>query len=160
MRNTRLVVSLMMLLAVLASSFGMVGAQDGEVLMVSIMGQDDIRSIDPSIAEDVAGIQVINMTMPGLTGLNETTVMVEPGIAESWEVSEDGTVYTFHLYEGISWVRYNAETGEVEQVTDEAGNVRMVTAHDAVYGIQRSLNPATLSYYGAVLSTWIVGGAD
>jgi peptide/nickel transport system substrate-binding protein len=26
-----------------------------------------------------------------------------PGLATSWEVSEDGTVYTFHLREGVTW---------------------------------------------------------
>ncbi|MBA2666888.1 MAG: ABC transporter substrate-binding protein [Trueperaceae bacterium] len=26
-----------------------------------------------------------------------------PGLAESWEISDDGTVYTFHLREGVTW---------------------------------------------------------
>jgi peptide/nickel transport system substrate-binding protein len=31
------------------------------------------------------------------------TYELVPGLAESWEVSEDGTVYTFHLREGVTW---------------------------------------------------------
>lgn len=30
-----------------------------------------------------------------------------PGLAESWEISDDGTVYTFHLRQGLSWVDVN-----------------------------------------------------
>lgn len=29
-----------------------------------------------------------------------------PGLAESWDISEDGTVYTFHLRKGLNWVDY------------------------------------------------------
>ncbi|HZJ09400.1 MAG TPA: ABC transporter substrate-binding protein [Trueperaceae bacterium] len=31
------------------------------------------------------------------------TYELQPALAESWEVSEDGTVYTFHLREGVTW---------------------------------------------------------
>jgi len=161
-RTLRAVMGLVLILSIL-SSFAIVNAQDGgKSITVSIMGQDDIPTLDPSLAEDVSGIQAINMMFPGLTILNETTVQVEPGIASDWSVEEtdEGAVYTFNLIEGIAWVQYDAEAGEVVEVTDEDGNVRMVTAQDFVYGWQRSLNPATSSYYANVLAPWVVGGAD
>lgn len=34
---------------------------------------------------------------------------VQPSLAESWDVSEDGIVYTFHLRDGITWVDGNGE---------------------------------------------------
>jgi oligopeptide transport system substrate-binding protein len=159
MRNITRVVLFLMLVTMLASSFGMTGAQDGGSIVVTVMGQDDIPTLDPSLAEDTSAIQALEMLMPGMTTLNETTAAVEPGIASSWDVSEDGTTYTFHLIPEISWVRYNAESGAVEQVLDESGNPRYVTAQDVVYGFQRSLTPTTLSYYGTVLSTWVSGGS-
>ena len=38
-----------------------------------------------------------------LLEFNLETYALEPALAESWEVSEDGTVYTFHLREGVTW---------------------------------------------------------
>jgi len=53
-----------------------------------------------------------------------------PGQAESWEISDDGLVYTFHLRDGIRWT-----DGEP------------VTAGDFVFALQRLMNPATASDY-------------
>lgn len=155
----RLGIRIAILLALLVTSFGIAGAQDGDkMLQVSIMGPDDIPTLDPSLAEDVSAIQALDGMMPGLTTLNETTVQVEPGIASSWDVSDDGMTYTFYMIPEISWVRYDADSDQVVQVTDEEGNVRYVTAQDVVYGWLRSLNPLTISYYGAgVLAPWVVG---
>ncbi len=157
-RRANVVLILVLLVSLLGAGFSLTGAQDEKIVMVSIMGQDDVPTLDPSLVEDVSGVQSLDGMIPGLTTLNEMSVTVEPGIASSWDISEDGMTYTFHLIPEISWVRYDPESGQVVQVTDDAGNVRYVTAHDLVYGWQRSLNPLTISYYGAgVLAPWIVG---
>jgi oligopeptide transport system substrate-binding protein len=46
----------------------------------------------------------------------------------------------------------------VEEEKDEEGNPRMVTAHDVVYGVKRTLNPMTASDYAYVL--YIIKGAE
>ncbi|MBI1236645.1 MAG: peptide ABC transporter substrate-binding protein [Alphaproteobacteria bacterium] len=56
-----------------------------------------------------------------------------PGMAESWEVSEDGLTWTFTLREAV-W-----------------SDGVPVTAHDFEYAFQRILNPATLAQYSSLL---------
>ena len=38
-----------------------------------------------------------------LVEFNLDTYELEPGLAESWDISEDGTVYTFNLRDGVTW---------------------------------------------------------
>jgi oligopeptide transport system substrate-binding protein len=67
-------------------------------------------------------------------------------------------VTTFHLIENIPWVRYNADTEAVEQVMDESGTPRTVTAHDVVFSWTRALAPETGSFGAYMLAPLIVGG--
>ena len=51
--------------------------------------------------------------MEGLTRV-DAEGKVQPGVAESWETSEDGLTWTFHLRQGVKWVDQNGnEKGEV-----------------------------------------------
>jgi oligopeptide transport system substrate-binding protein len=86
--------------------------------------------------------QIVSEAFVGLTRQNEETSEVEPGMALSWDVSSDKLVWTFHLLTDVPWVRYNPTAKRVEEVTDESGQVRYVTADDFEYGILRVLNPA------------------
>jgi oligopeptide transport system substrate-binding protein len=80
-------------------------------------------------------------------------------MASSWDISEDGKTYTFHLIEGIPWVRWNGE--EVVEVMDcqETPAVRTVTAHDFEYSIKRALAPETASPYAYVLGFAVEGAS-
>ena len=59
---------------------------------------------------------------------------VIPGVAESWEISDDGTVYTFTLREDARW-----------------SNGDQVTAGDFVFSLRRILDPATGAEYANIL---------
>lgn len=133
------------------------GALPRESTLYVNFGAGDVPTLDPSLATDTSSIQVGVELFVGLTRLDEVTGEVQPGMATSWDVSEDGTVYTFHLRDDVPWVFYNNATGEVEQVLDDEGNPRMVTAHDFVYGIKRTLDPATGSSYSYV--NWLIQNA-
>lgn len=65
-----------------------------------------------------------------------------PGLAESWEVSEDGLTYTFHLRQGVTF-------------HDGAA----LTADDVVYTFDRMLNPATKALNTDIL-TFIAGAEE
>lgn len=148
------------LLAALMSVFVFAAsAQSDENVLRVNWGPNDIPSLDPSDATDVSSIQIIVELFPGLTRINEITLENQPGMASSWELADDGVTYTMNLLQEVPWVKYNADTGEVEQVLDADGNVRFVTAADFAYGMQVSMDPRTGSYYGGILATWIEGGA-
>jgi oligopeptide transport system substrate-binding protein len=95
-------------------------------------GVGDIPTLDPSRTEDSVSIQFGSELFVGPTHLNEVTSETEPGMATEWNISDDGLVYTFKLRDDVPWVKYNNTTGEVEQVMDDEGKPRMVTANDFV----------------------------
>jgi len=122
------------------------------------MGPGDIPTLDPSLGTDTSSIQILWETHLGLARQDEVTNEVQPGIAESWDISEDGKVYTFHIRPDIYWVKYNGT--EVVQVQDCEGNPRTVKAQDFAYGVLRTLAPVTASQYAYVLGFAIAGAAD
>lgn len=120
----------------------------------------DIPALDPQIATDAVGITYIENLFVQLTNYDLVTSEVVPEAATSWEISDDGLLYTFHLRTDIPWVYHNPITGETTQVVDEEGNPRFVTANDFAYGIRRACDPNIGSYYSSVIAPQIVGCED
>ncbi len=111
---------------------------------------------DPSLATDTTSVGVIEELFLGLTDLDDETMEAIPELATEWSSNEDRTVWTFKMRNDVPWVRYDPTTGQVEEVTDDEGNVRIVNAHDVVYGVKRTCDPRTGSDYAYVL--YIVKG--
>lgn len=128
-------------------------------VVTGMVGYNDIPTLDPGLAEDTSAITVVNATNIGLTWLDETNATLHPGMAESWDISENGKTYTFHLRQGIPWVKWDGEN--VVEVTDcqETPGARPVTAYDFEYGIKRALAPETASPYAYVLAFALQGAA-
>jgi len=156
-------VSLLLVTAMVFAVVGGVAAQDTtkKVLVTGRnMGPDDVPTLDPSLMQDTNSVQLGSEMFPGLTNLDEEKVTVGPGIASSWDISADGKTFTLHLMDNVPWVHYNKDSDAVEEIKDDSGNVRMVTAQDFAYAIQRTLDPKTAGPYQAVLAPWIQGGAE
>jgi oligopeptide transport system substrate-binding protein len=117
----------------------------------------DIPSLDPQVAEDVVSINAIETLFVHLTNYDLETAEIVPETATSWDISDDGLTYTFHLRTDIPWVKHNPVTGETKQCMDDDGNPRFVNANDFVYGIKRACNPNLGSYYSTVIAPLIVG---
>ncbi|MGC8873711.1 MAG: ABC transporter substrate-binding protein [Chloroflexia bacterium] len=79
---------------------------------------------------------LLNALFLGLTSDRVPEGGVAPLLAEAWEVSEDGRVHTFRLRGDVFWVRCEPTTGEVQPV-------RLVTADDVAFAIERALEPET-----------------
>src|ERR1700751_6015752 len=55
-----------------------------------------ISSLDPAAARNFENIWPVNQLFNGLVQMNDV-LQVEPSIAKSWSISEDGKIYTFIL---------------------------------------------------------------
>ncbi len=63
----------------------------------------DPRSFNPIVAQETSTTGVTSLIFEGLTRTNGITLEVEPNLAESWQVSEDGLSWVFHLRPGVLW---------------------------------------------------------
>lgn len=116
---------------------------------------------DPSLATDTTSVDLDGNLFVGLTRFHPVTGEISPYLATTWDVGEDADgnqTWTFYLRDDIAWVNYNPITGETTQVVDDEGNPRFANAHDVVYGVQRTVDPATASDYSYVL--YIIKNAD
>lgn len=89
----------------------------------------DPKTIDPGLNSSVEGGTVIVNAFEGLTNIDANEKVI-PGVATTWDVSKDGTKYTFHLRKDAKW-------------SDGKG----VTAKDFEYAWKRALAPETASDY-------------
>jgi oligopeptide transport system substrate-binding protein len=90
-----------------------------------VSSQAEPPTLDPTIATDSASIQVLNSVQrPLLWSTPGLEVTEEGGLAESFDVSDDGLVYTFHLREGIAY-----------------SNGEPIVAGDFVYSWRRLVDP-------------------
>ncbi|MDB6068302.1 MAG: oppA [Pedosphaera sp.] len=92
------------------------------------------ESLDPAIVTGQPDLRVVSAIFEGLTRLDAKTSDPVPSLAERWEISPDGRMYTFHLRPNLMW-----STGEP------------ITAEDVVYSWIRALDPATASDYAGQL---------
>ncbi len=90
-------------------------------------------SLDPALAQGTHESWVLENVFEGLMTFNEKGELVE-GMAEKYEVSEDGLTYKFYIREDAKWT-----------------NGDPVTAHDFEYSWKRVLDPKTASYYASIL---------
>ncbi|MFN0245131.1 MAG: peptide ABC transporter substrate-binding protein [Planctomycetota bacterium] len=97
-------------------------------------------SLDPAAASGVPEGRVLRFLFEGLCVKDPRTLEPAPGVAERWDVSPDGTLYTFHLRADARW-----------------SNGDVVTAEDFRASFRRLLDPRTAAPYGALL--WPVVGA-
>lgn len=92
------------------------------------------ETLDPHRAEGVNTADILRDLFEGLT-IEAPDGKVIPGAASSWDISDDGRVYTFHLREALRW-----------------SNGDLLTADDFVYSFRRSADPATGSNYSSILA--------
>jgi ABC-type transport system substrate-binding protein len=95
---------------------------------ITITYKDDVATLDPAIGYDWQNWSMIKSLFDGLMDYVPGTTELRPGLAESYEISDDGLTYTFKLRPGV---RFH--------------NGREMTAEDVVYSLNRVTNPKTQS---------------
>lgn len=90
---------------------------------------DEHSSVDPQIVEDVSGSEIVRDLFEGLYNQDADGNLV-PGVATGFDLSDDKTVYTFHLRPEAVWSDGNP-----------------VTAGDFEYAWKRLADPETASPY-------------
>ncbi len=88
----------------------------GQVIMNRNLGTEP-PSADPAVSTDTTSIEIIEHMFLGLVDLDEVTMAPVPELATSWDVSEDGLTWTYHLRNDVYWVRYDTAVGRVLQET-------------------------------------------
>ena len=92
------------------------------------------QSLDPQIATGVPEHHIISAVMEGLVLKDRKTLEPRPGVAKSWDISENGRVYTFYLRDNARWSNGDSHT-----------------AHDYAWSWWRALQPALGNLYAYML---------
>ena len=113
-------------------------ASTGEKILSVQVGPDP-ETIDPALNSAVDGGNMLLHSFECLLALDENGQLV-PGQAESWETSEDGLTWTFHLRDGLKW-------------SDGSD----LTANDFVYSWKRVCDPMVAAPYADTVLSMVAG---
>ena len=91
----------------------------------------DISILDPALIFQVENQTIAGHVYNGLVKYDQATNEIVPDLAKAWDVSSDGTAYTFTLRDGVKWHKGYGE----------------LTAEDVKYSFERVLDEATGSRY-------------
>lgn len=106
----------------------------------TFINESEVASVDPALITGQPEGRIAWALFEGLTRNRPDDMSPEPGVAESWDISDDRRVYTFHLRDDAVW-----------------SNDDPVTARDFHYSIRRLLDPMTASRYG--YQAWYIENA-
>ena len=125
-------------LAAAASLLALSGAWASEI---NIAREMDSNNYDPHKSTALAAAEILFMLGDTLVSIEPDMQTLAPGLATSWEVSEDGLTYTFKLRDDVKFC-----------------DGRAMTAEDVVYSFNRWLDPATASPRRTVIDTFRTTG--
>ena len=108
---------------------------------IVIINGPEPQSLDPALATIQPDMRIVRCLFEGLTRLDPVHGTPEPALAWRWDISEDRTVYTFHLRTNAVW-----STGQP------------ITAEDVPYSWLRLLKPELGSDYTRQL--YFIRGAE
>src|SRR5690606_25265156 len=109
-------------------------AQAQTEIRIAIPGEGD--TLDPAYMSFVNSFAIASNVYSGLVRYAPGTIDLVPDLATSWEVSDDGLTWTFHIRDDVGW---------------QKGYGKLV-AQDIVTSFERIMDPATGSRFQSDLS--------
>ena len=102
---------------------------------LTFINSSEVNTLDPQRMSWMHDLRTARLLYEGLVKNNVLSddFEITPGVAESWELSEDARTYTFHFRDEAKW-----------------SNGEPVTAHDFVYSWRRAMLPDLVSDYVAM----------
>ncbi len=116
-------------------------SSDGSKILSVQVGPDP-ETIDPALNSAVDGGNMLLHAFECLLTVDQSGNLA-PGQAETWETSEDGLTWTFHLREGLKW-------------SDGSD----LTANDFVYSWKRVCDPMVAAPYAETVLSMVAGYDD
>lgn len=101
----------------------------GDAIVVASIG--DAKRLNPIIANDSASGDINGLVFNGLIRYDKD-LHFEGDLAESWDISDDGLIITFHLRSGVKW-----------------HDGQPFTAEDVLFTYQKLIDPNVATPYGA-----------
>ncbi|MFT4521258.1 MAG: ABC-type transport system substrate-binding protein [Bacteroidia bacterium] len=93
-----------------------------------------ITSLDPAFSSNQDNIWAVNQLFNGLVSL-DTTLHAKPALAERWQITNNGKIYTFHLRNDVYFHLDPCFNGKRKKCT----------ARDVQYSFERLVDPKTAS---------------
>lgn len=101
------------------------------------------QDLDPQAITGIPEHKIVMALFEGLASEDPKDLHPVPGVAESWDISADGKVYTFHLRTNAKW-----------------SNGDPITTDDFIQSYQRILSPTFASEYAYLIYNFVVGAKD
>ncbi|WP_323013139.1 ABC transporter substrate-binding protein [Devosia sp.] len=117
------------LTAALVLSVATAGMANASVLTMCTEGSPEI--FNPQLSNNGVTANVLSQIYDNLVSVRQADLSIEPALAESWDVSEDGKVYTFHLRQGVNW-----------QGNADFTPTRQFNADDVIFSFARMMDKA------------------
>jgi len=146
MSNIRLIILLTLITTTLSSCLEKTAYDDPKNKKIFRYNESEgIKSLDPAFSRNRETIWAANHLYNGLIQMDDN-LNILPSIAKSWEISEDGKTYTFHLRSDVYFHNH-------ELFSDGKG--RKVVAEDFVYSFNRIIDENVASP-----GSWLLNNID
>lgn len=87
-----------------------------------------LRSLYPLNITEVIGNRITNQVYEGLVQFDQKDLSIKPSLSDKWEINEEGTVYTFHIREGVYFH---------DDACFSDGKGRLMTVQDVKWNLDR-----------------------